>query len=468
LSYLRTESTYSAPVITPEELLQDYPGLPTTAPQHFLTVKAFGKPELVSRALASVADYAPAYVETLVVDDSVTETDRAKNRRVAESFGAEYYPVKGERSIVANFSRFLELHGKNELAAYLGRVATSYPRQPGAEFWGGVGGAQNVSHLVNIMKYGERSTQPEQWLSSFIDQDVIIPPDARNIAFPLISMYRNLGVGMLASAYVHHVGSPTGLSAKALSHLVDKGDSLTQEETKQEVRNIMARAPTVGLQSAEDSLSRYTSSAPRNFDFPSGNYTLCGEEGFTRVPVSIMGHEDQGFGAMLQVVVGAKEMGVARVPGFTHIRKADTSNAAHGSLIDYLTRIGPRIKREQTAFLDTLLGLAETHGIPQERIAGLSELQASRLKSQSKALTAMITSCEELLLRPQFQLAADELLTIREAAHLFAVRRSDQASPADLEFATHFLSKAIRLQPLLAEEAYAFGEAGMLQDARTD
>lgn len=460
MRYEASSSIYRQPVISPAELLVDYPDLPTSVPHQLLTVKAYESPDLTARALNAASRCTPDYVIPLVLDDSETSDGRHQNQAVAGEFDAEYYPVKGENSFVRAFSNFLEKRGHHELARYLGRIVTSYPRSPDPDNWGGTKGAQNAGHLLNVMKYGQQGVREDNWLSTFIDQDVVIPPTALNDTFPLIAMYHHLGVGMIASGYTHHLGSPLKLSARALEYLAKHVEDLPPEEINQEIRNIIARAPTVGLQTPADALARYTSSAARNFDFPSGNYTLSGIKGFTEAPVSTMGHEDQGYGAMLQLFVGAKEMGVARVPDFIHIRKPNAPGAVHGDLISFLTHIGPRIKNEQNVFLMALLAHAQRIGIPRHRTEGFSELQESRHHSKIKALDTIVRTCDLLRDHPKCISNRDALSSIRYGAVALAEGNFYGISRPGLDFASRFIRDALSLQPHLVEKAYAFGATG--------
>ena len=466
MKYIAESSTYLSPIVTPSELRADYPDLSDEVPYHNLTVKVCESPELSERALQSVEDNAPDYITTLVVDDSVTAKSQNANQEIARRFGSQYFRVKGELSIVGAFSEFLTKENEGRLAAYLGRIATNYGSPVVQGAWGGARGTQNAVHLVNVMAFGEQGVSADQWLSTFIDQDVIVSTSAKDDAFPLTSMYSNLGVGVIASLYTHHLGSPTGLSARALQYLANHAQDMGRSEANQEVRNIMARAPTVGLVKPEDTLARYTDVAARNLDFPGGNYTLSGSAGFEKVPISIMGHDDQGYTAMLQLFVGAKELGVARVPGFDHVRKPDAPNAPHGSLVGYLTEIGPKMKAEQNAFIGALLEHAREIHVPDQRIEGLRQLQDGRHKNQLRSLEAIISVCGQLAGESMFADTKPELLAIQQGAQALIQSRFHMGSAADSAFAKTFITNALALQPRLVEKAYAFGERGGLEEYR--
>ncbi len=461
--FIAERTTYTGPVTSPDALLASCPelaGQDQAASPHLLSVKAYNSPGLLARCLQSVRQPSTGNVTPLVIDDTKVDELRKENERIASKFGARYYPVLGEFSLVQAFADYIDgtepKDRGQELSDYLRRITTDYPNDPSGA-WGGVGGAQNVSHLANVMTFGESGTPRKGWLSTFIDHDVLLPPNAEDI-FRLIGMYHHLGnIGIITSSYLHHAGSPTKLGTQAFRHLVEHEGELTAKELDREMENIFQRIPTVGLQAPNQADRKY-STPEYKLDFPTGNYTLSGDEAFD-IPVSIIGLEDRGFSAMLQLFIGARRLGIARVPGFPHVRNAE-KDAANGRLPDYFRL--PKHKAH-CEFMNDLMDYAIAEGVPQENVDRFRRIQRARRMAQLAGLRKLVSTAGELAGRERFAPYVDSLQDLRESVLDFAKTTSDTQNRAlDPAFAFRLIKDIRKLHPVLVEKAYQFGTDGQL------
>jgi len=463
--FLSEIGSYTAPVLSYSELVTCLPSeaLSSTPEGHQVTIKTCNNPQLLARSIGSLLDNVSLNITPLVVDDSRQEDLRDQNQQIAADHGARYCAVRGRHSLVSAFSEYIAEteypDTAQELTRYLERIVTDYPQTPSEETWGGVAGAQNLGHLFNVMHFGRTLTPKTEWLSTFIDDDILMPDNANNI-FKMIQTYHGLGsVGLIAGGYLRHSGNPIALARRTMLYLAKNRDSMTPEEIGIELNNLMQRTPTVGLRDERASDNKYSNRPEFTMTFPGGNYSLSGPRGF-EVPVPVVGVEDLGYAAMLQLFLGARNLGVARVPDFIHARQSRRNGGdAHGTLRQFCEG------EKDVAYLQfqrIAAGYAEKMGMPPENIDGLTKVQEVRRRSQLKQQREVVQATAQLMQDERLTDYSDLLGEFKTAVHDFALtkyntQRNTAEGPLDEEFVFNLVDSMFRLHPHLVRKAYDFG-----------
>jgi hypothetical protein len=114
--------------------------------------------------------------------------------------------------------------------------------------------------------------------------------------------------------------------------------------------------------------------------------------------VSIVGLEDRGFSAMLQLFIGARKLGVARVPGFLHICD-DVKNAANGRLSDYFLMPKHAAHYE---FIGRLAAYAAVNDLPPENVEGFTKSERARWMAHLARLRQLVLLATDLGGRQKF------------------------------------------------------------------
>lgn len=471
--FIAERTTYTGPVTSPEQLAAGCPEYfgayrqfgPAT---HMLTIKTCNAPDLLKRCIGSMS-HTPAYLQHIIIDDSPHGAYREANCQIAQEFGAQYYSTKGELSLIGRFSDYLagsEGSGGQHLREYLHRITTDYPKEPAPEAWGGVAGAQNLGHLANVMNFGEQNLPPSEWLSTFIDDDIVMPLEAASI-FKLTAMYSHLGnVSVIASNYLHHSGNPIALTRDVLQDFVAFSHEMSEEQVEEEMRNMLLRVPNIGLRNAERSDEDYTH-PELTMTFPGGNYSLSGHQAF-QIPVPVVGIEDMGYGSLLQTFIGARELGVARVPDFPHIRyRRPDGGDAHDGNSNLLAFFGATSKGQVHArFHELVMEYASS----ARNISGAA-LEGSTLRervSKQKLLgqlKAVAVAAKTLLANPRFTAYEDTLCSLKQGARYYAQEALRPADEDDLDTRamTRLIDEMRDLHPVLIQKAYEFGAEGRLR-----
>jgi len=460
---------YTAPVVTYDDLKSCLPVDPENAytepSSHIVTIKTCNSPDLLARCVTSLHDEVSLeYVKPIVIDDSKDADSREKNMRVAWETEAEYCAVGGKNSLVNSFGEYIAKTESettaNTLQDYLHRIVTDHPAGPSAATWGGVGGTQNLGHLRSVMQFGAQETPKEEWLSTFIDDDVLMPKNAQEV-FRMIGLYHTIGsLSVIASSYLHHSGNPIILASNAFKELAVRADDMDQPAIGTEINNIINRTPTMGLRGERSSDARY-SSPEYTLIFPGGNYSLTGGEAFD-VPVPVVGIEDLGYAAMLQLFKGARELGVARVPDFIHKRSARQNGGdVHGNLSEFC-------RAEKDVDYNTFQKIAKEYaadnGASSENIAAFTALETDRNQSQSRRQRKLIQHLGELSRDERFASFRDTLSGLKQNIYEFALAKTKNANTLTLDkpFVEKLLKDMLTLHPQLVSKAYQFGQDGGL------
>jgi|GEM_PF-1568526 len=459
---------YTAPVTTYNDLrdcLPDDPKLHVAPTHHSLTVKTCNAPELLDRCLGSLRETVDlSYIQAVVVDDSKNVTSRQQNMRVANETGAEYCAVSGANSLVYHFGKYIEATESpdqaNVLTRYLERIVTDYPAVPSATTWGGVGGAQNLGHLRNIMRFGAEGFSQSEWLSTFIDDDVMMPGNAQEV-FRMIGLYHNLGsVSVVASNYLHHSGNPIILATDAFTELAVRAKDMDRQAVEAEVKNIIRRTPTMGLRGSEKSAARY-STPEQTLIFPGGNYSLSGGEAFD-LPVPVVGVEDLGYAAMLHLFKGARNLGVARVPDFSHVRyNRPNGGNVNGDLSQFC-------QAEKDVDYNSFQLIAQEYaasiGVPRENLESFIGLEAGRNQAQARRQAKLSDQLTQLREEPQFANVAPIIEDLQRSVAAFVATKAQYANTLTLDpiSTKKLLADMLTLHPRLVDKAYQFGQDGEL------
>jgi hypothetical protein len=329
-----------------------------------------------------------------------------------------------------------------------------------------VAGAQNVGHLFNVMHFGESGTPHVDWLSTFIDDDVIMPPNAQEI-FQMIGLYHNLGsIGLIAGGYTHHSGNPISLAQRALKYLVANHPDMTDEDIQRELDNLSRRTPERGLRGENASDDKYADRPEFTMVFPGGNYSLSGNLAF-EIPVPIVGVDDLGYATMLQLFQGARSLGVARVPDFIHVRQQRPNGGdAHGTLeqfctgqkdLDYLQF--QKIAKQYAA---------EVAQVPQENIDGLVRIQVAKRRSQLRTQREVLQASAALAGQERFARYVGMLTNLKRSVHSFALAKYRASGDAlDPTFVQTLVGDMVNTHAQLVDKAYQFGMDGELTKYNT-
>lgn len=463
--YYPETTSYTGPVVTSEDLLRCLPDqsaqdMVREPDVQLLTIKTCNAPALLDRCLGSFTPDLPGYVQPVVVDDSKADCFRDKNKVVAREWGAEYFPVSGEESVVKEFAdyldRILPVSEKDVVIGYLHRITRNYHRAPPLGEWGGVAGAQNVGHLASAMTFGARNIQRRDWLATFIDDDLLSPPNAEDI-FRMQRVYRNLGnVSVIASHYLHHPANPLALTVGGIKYIARHYHEMSDEELDKEFDDLLHRVPAHGLRTADASAPFYSTPA-RTLTFPLGNYTLVGDKAYD-IPVPIVGMNDVGYCELLQLFEGAGNLGVARVPDFIHERTVRPNGGdATSDLAALYTN--PEKETDHAPFHAIVRQYAiDVEGVSKGNIDDLNQWLSERKDRTLKQTDELIDMINTLSKTQRFASHRSLLSCVRDgfmrAKTIFEGRAESSLDPV---FARKLITDMRQHHPRLIQAAYAFG-----------
>src|SRR6266568_1185887 len=469
--FIPKAGVYTAPVVTYDQLasclspdvVAAYEATPPV--QHLVTVKTCDSPDLLSRNLESLSEQVGLnYVQPVVVDDSKHDHFRRENQDLAYTARARYCVVSGKSSLVGAFSSYILATEPEQKAAplidYLQRISTDYPALPSLDTFGGVAGAQNVGHLANVMLFGENGIPSQDWLSTFIDDDVVMPGNANEI-FRMIGLYHTLGtVSVIASSYLHHSGNPISLAFRALNSLMVNAETMSDQEISELIDGILRRTPSIGLRDEHASDSKYGHTPEATLAFPGGNFTLSGDRAFD-VPVPIVGVEDLGFIASLHLFCGARQLGVARVPDFIH-RRCDrqAGGSVNGGLEDFC-------RAERDVAYGEFRSIAERFAtnvldVPEENVQHFRKAENAKRRYQLRQQRKTLQTLDVLSRNARFAPYVPVLTSLKHSVRNFAIAKTKGAEKPllDHRFIEHLLGDMVLYHGRLVRKAYAFGVDG--------
>lgn len=314
---------------------------------------------------------------------------------------------------------------------------------------------------MSVMSFGEMQVESDQWLTTFLDDDVIMPPNAE-ATFRLIGMYHKLGnIGIVVSNYLHHTGSPMALASGVLRHFEKHADTMTDAAIDIEIKNLLQRTPTVGLRNSHASDGNY--SRPEvTMTFPAGNYTLSGRKGYD-IPVPIVGIDDLGYSELLRAFIGAAKLGVARVPDFLHLRRPRIVNNgdANGSLEEFCCNPDKDIIHETfSSALQEYARLVE--GVPEANLKELQGYHVRRRREQLRQLRNAISAVHTLEKNKILDRHESVLTVLKNGFYKqLKVRRGEYSgNNVNKNFIMELIGSMRTLHPWLVDKAYQYGADG--------